>query len=78
MLKGKFPDLTAAQLIAALTWVGAQAVAAGWIDGDHAKRYVSIGSTVITGVWIVGDAILRSARNIRAAIEANHQPETKK
>ncbi len=69
MFRGKFPDLTAAQLIAALTWVAAQAVAAGWIDSDHSKRYVSIGSTIITSVWIAGDAILRGVRNIREALE---------
>jgi hypothetical protein len=67
---GHMPNVTPVQLIAALTWVASQAVAAGWIDGDASKRYVSIGSTVITSVWIAGDAILRGFRNIRKAAEA--------
>lgn len=63
-LKGNMPDITAAQIIAALTWVAAQAVAAGWVNNDDAQHWLQLGSTIVTAVWIIGDALLRGARNI--------------
>lgn len=70
MFKGNMPDLTPAQLIAALTWIGSQAVAAGWIDNAHSQHWVQLGSTIISSAWIAGDAILRGFRNVRKAAEA--------
>ena len=71
MFKGRFPDITAAQVIAALTWVAAQAVAAGWVDNDAAQHWLQLGSTIVASVWLVADVLLRGSRNIRAASEAN-------
>jgi hypothetical protein len=70
MFKGKFPDITAAQVIAGLTWIAAQAVAAGWVNNDQSQHWLQLGSTIVTAVWIVGDAVLRGFRNVRAAAEA--------
>jgi hypothetical protein len=72
MFTSKMPDITLAQLTAALMWVGAQAVSAGWIDNNHMQKYVALGSTILTATWIVGDAVLRGARNVRHAIEASN------
>jgi hypothetical protein len=70
MFKGKMPDITAAQVIAALTWVAAQAVAAGWVNNDQAQHWLQVGSTIVASVWLLGDVLLRGARNIRVASEA--------
>lgn len=59
---GKMPNITQAQIIAALTWVAAQAVSAGWVDDNTSQKWLSIGSSIISGVWILGDAILRAHR----------------
>jgi hypothetical protein len=70
MFSGHLPDITPAQLIAALSWVAAQAVAAGWVNNDQSQHWLQLGSTIISAVWIVGDAALRGFRNIRKAAEA--------
>lgn len=70
MFKGHMPDITPAQIIAGLTWLGAQAVGAGWVDNAHEQRYLFLGSTIVSSVWIAGDALLRGFRNIRKAAEA--------
>ena len=67
----KTPDLTQAQLLAALTWVASQAVANAWIDPGTGKTIVQIGGVVIAAVWILGDTLLRQARNKRLAAEAS-------
>jgi hypothetical protein len=74
MFKGKFPDITAAQVIAALTWVAAQAVAAGWVNNDDAQHWLQLGSTIVASAWIVGDTLLRGFRNIREAWESKPTP----
>lgn len=73
--QGHMPDITPAQLVAALTWVGSQAVAAGWVNNDQAQHWVQLGSTIITAAWLIGDAILRGARNVGNA--AKHTPPPK-
>ena len=73
MFTGHMPDITPAQLIAALTWIGAQAVAAGWINNDQSQHWVQLGSTIISAAWVIGDAVLRGFRNVRKAAEANAQ-----
>ena len=70
MFSGHMPDITPAQLIAALTWVGSQVVAAGWINNDQSQHWVQLGSTVIASAWLIGDAMLRGFRNVRKAAEA--------
>ena len=63
MLTGLRPDITAAQLVAALTWVVAQAVAFGWVDGTSSQVILSIGATVIAAAWKIADSIIRNGRN---------------
>ena len=70
MFGGKTPDVTQAQILAALTWVASQAVAAGWVDNNQSQHWLQLGSTIVTAVWVVADAVLRGFRNIRAAAEA--------
>jgi hypothetical protein len=74
MFRGKFPDITAAQVTAALTWIATQAVAAGWVNNDSAQHWLQVGSTVVTAAWIVGDALLRGARNVGGAIKTPPGP----
>lgn len=64
--KGKMPDITQSQVLAALVWVVAQAVAAGWIDNDQAQHWVQLGSTILASVWILADTLLRGFRNMNA------------
>jgi hypothetical protein len=60
---GKRPDITPAQLVAALAWVVAQAVAFGWLDTQRSQVILSVGATGIAAAWKIADAIIRSGRN---------------
>jgi hypothetical protein len=62
-MSGKRPDITPAQLVAALTWVVAQAVAFGWLDTQRSQVILSVGATVIAAAWKVSDSIIRNGRN---------------
>ena len=68
-ISGKLPDLTPAQLVAALTGVVAQAVAYGWLDTVRSQLVLSVGSTLITVGWHIADAIIRHGR--AQAVAAN-------
>jgi len=68
-VSGTMPDLTPAQLVAALTWVVAQAVAFGWLDTRYSQVILSVGSTVIVAAWKIADAIIRNGR--AKAVAAN-------
>lgn len=70
MFKGNMPNITQAQILAALTWIATQAVAAGWVNNDQAQHWLQLGSTILASVWVLGDALLRGFRNIRVAMEA--------
>jgi hypothetical protein len=61
-VSGTMPDITPAQLLAAFTWVVAQAVAYGYLDSLKSQLVLSIGSTVITAAWKIADAIIRQGR----------------
>ena len=61
-LTGKMPDLTPAQLTAALTWVLSQAVAFGVIDNTREQLLLSVGATVIAAAWKIADAVIRNGR----------------
>lgn len=70
MFSGHMPNITQAQILAALTWVASQAVAAGWVNNDQSQHWLQLGSTIVTSAWVIADALLRGFRNIRAAAEA--------
>lgn len=76
-LKGRMPNITQSQITAAIIWVAAQAVAAGWINNDQAQHWVQLGSTILASVWILADTLLRGARNISEASKNNAAKTTK-
>lgn len=65
---GTMPDITPAQLVAALAWVVAQAVAFGYLDTQRSQLVLSVGSTVITAAWKIADAIIRQGRSKALAV----------
>ncbi len=69
MFKGQMPNITQAQVIAALSWIATQAVAAGWVNNDQSQHWLQLGSTIVASVWVLADAALRGFRNIRVAAE---------
>jgi hypothetical protein len=58
----KTPDVTMAQLIAAVAWLAMQLVGMGLIDENTSQLLVQVGSTVVAGVWVIADAIIRNGR----------------
>jgi hypothetical protein len=66
-LKGRMPDITQSQVLAAIVWVVSQAVAVGWINNDQAQHWVQLGSTILASVWIIADTLLRGFRNMNEA-----------
>lgn len=76
MFGGKMPDITPAQVIAAITWVCAQAVTMGLADQETTKVAVSTASTAVTGIWFIADAWIKHSRNkTRSAAIAAGQPD---
>jgi hypothetical protein len=67
----KFPDITLAQLTAAVSWIAAQAVGMGLIDSHQEQWLIQLGSTVIAGAWMIADGIIRAGRNRTAAAEVD-------
>lgn len=63
----KTPDITVAQMIAAVSWVIAQALAMGVIDKDQSQLFLQIASTGIAAAWVIADAIIRQGRAKAAA-----------
>lgn len=61
------PDITLAQITAAVTWVVTQFVAWGWVDNDQAKWMLSLAGMVLPAIWMVADAIIRHGRSKIAA-----------
>jgi hypothetical protein len=67
---GTMPDLTPAQLVAALTWVVSQAVAFKVLDTQTSQLVLSVGSTAIVAAWKIADAIIRNGRAKALAVKA--------
>lgn len=59
----KLPDITLAQIVAAVTWVAGQAIIMGVADEQTTKAVLSIALTVVSAAWMVGDAIIRNGRS---------------
>lgn len=66
----KAPDITLAQITAAVGWAVAQLVAMGVIDNDQAQLTLQVASTGIAAAWTIADAIIRQGRAKAAAIGA--------
>lgn len=66
----RMPDITLAQIVAALGWIVAQAVSLGFIDDELAKVVLSTAVTVVSAAWVIGDAWIRHGRSkiVAAAI----------
>lgn len=71
MFSGKMPNITQAQILAALTWVVGQAVTLGWCDQETSKVILSSGTSLLAAAWIIGDAYLRSNRAKAVAADPN-------
>lgn len=63
MLTGLRPDITPAQISAALGWIVAQLVAYGWLDTRYSQIVLSAGATILGAVWALADSYLRGKRN---------------
>lgn len=72
ILSGSTPDITPAQIAAAVGWVVAQLVAWGYIDQAQAQLAVSLGATVLAAAWKIADAWLRGRR--AHALASNPSP----
>ena len=59
----KTPDITQAQLLAALQWVVGQAVIMGLVDNDTSTLVLQIGNTAVSAVWVIADALIRNGRS---------------
>lgn len=57
------PDITLAQVAAAITWIAGQVVIMGVADENTTKAVLSIALTVLSATWMVGDAIIRNGRS---------------
>jgi hypothetical protein len=57
------PDITLAQVLAAVTWLVSQVVAWGWIDNATGQWVLSLAGTLLPGLWMIGDAIIRHGRS---------------
>lgn len=64
------PDITLAQIVAAVTWVVGQAVAMGVVDGNTSQYILQIAVTAISAAWVIGDSIIRHGRAQAAAAAA--------
>jgi hypothetical protein len=62
-MKLAMPDITLAQILAALTFIAGQAVTMGLADEQTTKTVLSIAITIATAAWAIGDAIIRNGRS---------------
>lgn len=58
----KTPDVTQAQLLAAFSWIVAQAVTMGFVDNNQSALILQVGTTALSAIWVVADAIIRNGR----------------
>ena len=64
------PDVTPAQLLAAATAIGGQAVAWGWMTPGTSANLVSVAAIILPAVWAVVDSIIRHGRATGSADKA--------
>lgn len=65
------PDITPAQILAAVTAVVAQLVNAQLIDGRTQHLIVGLAGIIVPAAWMLADAIIRHGRS-RALAPAAH------
>lgn len=66
----KTPDITLAQIMAAIKWIVAQLVITTLVDNNTAQYILQICATVVPAAWMVADAIIRHGRAKVAAAQA--------
>jgi len=65
------PDITQAQVLAVITFIVAQLVSYGVIDGTLQQAVLSAVGAILPALWILGDALLRGKRvEAKAAVVA--------
>lgn len=62
-MKLAMPDITLAQILAAITFIAGQAVTMGLADEETTKVVLSAAITVVTAAWAIGDSIIRHGRS---------------
>lgn len=67
------PDITLAQILAAITWVVGQLVTMGVVDNAQSQFILSLSTTAITAAWVIADSVIRHGRSkaVAAAVAAN-------
>jgi len=70
----KTPDITLAQILAAVGWVVAQLVTMGVVDNNTSQFILQVASTGITAAWMIADAVIRHGRSKVAAAAAASNP----
>ncbi len=58
------PDITPAQLVAAVSAIIAQAVAFGLLDAGRAQSLVSVAGIIVPAIWTLADAWIRHGRAV--------------
>jgi hypothetical protein len=72
-MTGPRPNVTQAQILALLVWLGAQAVAWGWLSAEPSKVTLSAAATLLAGAWHYADAHIRHGRNLAHAADVAAQ-----
>jgi hypothetical protein len=66
----QLPDITPAQVLAVITFIVAQLVAYGVLDGTAQQAVLSAAGTIVPAVWALADALLRGKRVQALAVAA--------
>lgn len=57
------PDITLAQITAAVTWLVGQLVVMGLVDNDTSAVVLQVTLTAVSAVWVIADAVIRNGRS---------------
>lgn len=60
----KTPDLTAAQLVAAISSIAGLFVSTQYIDGRTEQLVTGVAAIVVPIVWVLADAVIRHGRSV--------------
>lgn len=63
MLTGNTPDITPAQVVAAITALAVQLVNFGLLSGRIEHLVVGLAGILVPFAWIIGDSIIRHGRS---------------
>lgn len=60
----KTPDITAAQIVAAISAIAGLFVSSQYIDGKTEQLITGIAAIVVPIVWVLADAVIRHGRSV--------------